>query len=293
MISRDLAKKIRYIQISTNRAANSTFAGEYESVFKGQGIEFDEVREYQPGDDTRAIDWNVTARTGVPFIKRFVEERELIVMFLVDMSGSGVFGSIEKTKNEIAAEICSLMAFSAIKNNDKVGLIVFTDTVEFYLPPEKGTRHVLRLIEGILNFKPHGKKTDISAALDYLGRVISKKTVTFLISDYLDTGYEQKLRIMNKRHDLIAVTIKDPREIELPKLGLIKLLDSETGERIIIDTNNGKARNWYKARALERKGQLKKILASSGIDQIDIQTDQDYLKSITSFFLNRERRLKR
>ena len=293
MISRDLAKKIRYIQISTNRAANSTFAGEYESVFKGQGIEFDEVREYQPGDDTRAIDWNVTARTGVPFIKRFVEERELIVMFLVDMSGSGVFGSIEKTKNEIAAEICSLMAFSAIKNNDKVGLIVFTDTVEFYLPPEKGTRHVLRLIEEILNFKPHGKKTDISAALDYLGRVISKKTVTFLISDYLDTGYEQKLRIMNKRHDLIAVTIKDPREIELPKLGLIKLLDSETGERIIIDTNNGKARNWYKARALERKGQLKKIFASSGIDQIDIQTDQDYLKSITSFFLNRERRLKR
>jgi len=293
MISRDLAKKIRYIQISTNRAANSTFAGEYESVFKGQGIEFDEVREYQPGDDTRAIDWNVTARTGLPFIKRFVEERELIVMFLVDMSGSGVFGSIEKTKNEIAAEICSLMAFSAIKNNDKVGLIVFTDTVEFYLPPEKGTRHVLRLIEEILNFKPHGKKTDISAALDYLGRVISKKTVTFLISDYLDTGYKQKLKVMNKRHDLIAVTIKDPREIELPKLGLIKLLDSETGEKIIIDTNNGKARNWYKARALERKGQLKKIFASSGIDQIDIQTDQDYLKSITSFFLNRERRLKR
>ncbi len=293
MISRDLAKKIRYIQISTNRAANSTFAGEYESVFKGQGIEFDEVREYQPGDDTRAIDWNVTARTGVPFIKRFVEERELIVMFLVDMSGSGVFGSIEKTKNEIAAEICSLMAFSAIKNNDKVGLIVFTDTVEFYLPPEKGTRHVLRLIEDILNFTPNGKKTDISAALDYLGRVINKKTVTFLISDFLDTGYEQKLRIMNKRHDLIAVTIKDPREIELPKLGLIKLLDSETGERIIIDTNNGKARNWYKARALERKRRLKKILASSGIDQIDIQTDQDYLKSITSFFLNRERRLKR
>ena len=293
MISRDLAKKIRYIQISTNRAANSTFAGEYESVFKGQGIEFDEVREYQPGDDTRAIDWNVTARTGIPFIKRFVEERELIVMFLVDMSGSGVFGSIEKTKNEIAAEICSLMAFSAIKNNDKVGLIVFTDTVEFYLPPEKGTRHVLRLIEEILNFKPHGKKTDISAALDYLGRVISKKTVTFLISDYLDTGYEKKLKVMNKRHDLIAVTIKDPREIELPKLGLIKLLDSETGERIIIDTNNGKARNWYKARALERKGQLKKIFASSGIDQIDIQTDRDYLKSITSFFLNRERRLKR
>ncbi len=293
MISRDLAKKIRYIQISTNRAANSTFAGEYESVFKGQGIEFDEVREYQPGDDTRAIDWNVTARTGVPFIKRFVEERELIVMFLVDMSGSGVFGSIEKTKNEIAAEICSLMAFSAIKNNDKVGLIVFTDTVEFYLPPEKGTRHVLRLIEEILNFKPQGKKTDISAALDYLGKVISKKTVTFLISDYLDNGYEQKLKIMNKRHDLIAVTIKDPREIELPKLGLIKLLDSETGERIIIDTNNGKARNWYKARALERKGNLKKIFASSGIDQIDIQTDQDYLKSITTFFLNRERRLKK
>ena len=293
MISRDLAKKIRYIQISTNRAANSTFAGEYESVFKGQGIEFDEVREYQPGDDTRAIDWNVTARTGVPFIKRFVEERELIVMFLVDMSGSGVFGSIEKTKNEIAAEICSLMAFSAIKNNDKVGLIVFTDTVEFYLPPEKGTRHVLRLIEEILNFKPQGKKTNISAALDYLGKVISKKTVTFLISDYLDNGYEQKLKIMNKRHDLIAVTIKDPREIELPKLGLIKLLDSETGERIVIDTNNGKARNWYKARALERKGNLKKIFASSGIDQIDIQTDQDYLKSITTFFLNRERRLKK
>jgi len=293
MISRDLAKKIRYIQITTSRAANSTFAGEYESVFKGQGIEFDEVREYQAGDDTRAIDWNVTARTGVPFIKRFVEERELLVMFLVDMSGSGVFGSIEKTKNEIAAEICSLLAFSAIKNNDKVGLIVFTDTVEFFLPPEKGTRHVLRLIEEILNFKPAGVKTDISAALDYLGRVSNKKTVAFLISDYLDSYYEQKLRVMNKRHDLIAVTISDPREVDLPKVGIVRLLDAETGENIVIDTNSEKVRTWYRAKALERKDKLKRVFFTSGIDQIDIQTDHDYLKSITTFFLNRERRLKR
>ncbi|MCK5674773.1 MAG: DUF58 domain-containing protein, partial [Spirochaetales bacterium] len=269
------------------------FAGEYESVFKGQGIEFEEVREYQPGDDTRAIDWNVTARTGTPFIKRFVEERELIVMFMVDMSGSGVFGSIDKTKNEIAAEICSLLAFSAIKNNDKVGLIVFTDTVEFFLPPEKGTRHVLRLIEEILNFKPKGKKTDISAALDYLGRISHKKTVTFLISDYLDTNYEQKLRIMNKRHDLIAVTISDPREINLPKVGLVHLLDSETGENAVIDTDSERIRRWYNAKALERKDKLKRIFSTSGHDQIDIQTDKDYLKSITTFFLNRERRLKK
>jgi uncharacterized protein (DUF58 family) len=293
MISRDLAKKIRYIQITTSRAANSTFAGEYESVFKGHGIEFDEVREYQPGDDTRTIDWNVTARTGVPFIKRFVEERELIVMFMVDMSGSGVFGSIDKTKNEIAAELCSLLAFSAIKNNDKVGLIAFTDTVELFLPPEKGTRHVLRLIEEVLNFKPSGKKTDIAAALDYLGRVSHKKTVAFLISDYLDNNYEQKLRIMNKHHDLIAVTISDPREIDLPKVGLVHLLDSETGKSTVIDTDSKKIRNWYNSQALKRKEKLKRIFSTSGIDQIEIQTDIDYLKSITTFFLNRERRLRR
>ena len=222
MIPKELVKKIRYIQIYTSKAVNDVLAGEYHSVFKGQGMEFDEVRAYQPGDDIRTIDWNVTARTGHPYVKRYVEEREITVFFLVDLSASGSFGSTGKLKNEIAAEFCALLAFSAIKNNDKVGLIVFTDTIELFIPPAKGTSHVLRLIRELLYFDSGSKQqspgTDIALALDYLGRVLHKRGVVFLVSDFLDQDFEKPLGVLARRHDLIAVTVSDPREYLLPNV---------------------------------------------------------------------------
>jgi len=229
MIPKELAKKIRYIQIYTSKAVNDSLAGEYESVFKGRGMEFDEVREYQIGDEIRSIDWNVTARMGEPYVKLFVEERELTVMFLVDLSASGAFGSTRQIKNEVAAEICALLAFSAIKNNDKVGLIVFTDQIEMFIPPAKGSTHVLRLIRDLLNFTPRQTQTDISVGIEYLARVTNKKSVVFLISDFLGEGFEKQMRVLGKRHDLIAVSITDPREKQMPNLGLIQLEDAETG----------------------------------------------------------------
>jgi len=292
MISRELAKKIQYIQFTTKRAVNSTLAGEYESVFKGQGIEFEEVREYLPGDDIRAIDWNVTARTGVPHVKRFTEERELTVLLCVDLSASGSFGSTGKTKNEIAAEICALLAFSAIQNNDRVGLIVFTDSVEHYVPPKKGNRHVLRLIEEILNFQPSGSGTKITAVLDYMGRVTTKKAVIFLISDFYDSGYEHRLKTLGKRHDCISIIIEDPAEKEIPVSGLLDIIDAETGEHIIVDTDNSGIRRSYFSYASERRGSLIRFFTSSGIDHIYIQSDADYVKNIVQFFLSRERRLR-
>jgi uncharacterized protein (DUF58 family) len=292
MISRELARKIRYIQIFTNRAVNSTLGGEYESVFKGQGMEFDEVREYQRGDDVRSIDWNVTARTGVPHVKRFVEERELVVIFLVDLSSSGMFGSTDKTKNEVAAEVCALMAFSAIRNNDKVGLIVFTGEVEFFIPPNKGTRHVLRLIEELLSFRPRGEGTSIATALDYLGRVTTKKGVVFLVSDFIDSGFEQQMKVASRRHDLVAVTVRDPREVILPDIGMVRVRDAESGRIAVIDTGSTAIRRRYRETMEKRQEALRKLFASAGIDQIEIQTDRDYLDSIVTFFLRRERRLK-
>ena len=246
MISRELAKKIRYIQIYTSKAVNDSLAGEYESVFKGRGMEFDEVRKYQVGDEIRSIDWNVTARMGEPFVKRYVEERELTVIFLVDLSASGTFGSTHQIKNEVAAELCALLAFSAIKNNDKVGLIVFTDCVELFVPPAKGTTHVLRLVRELLDFTPRQTKTDISAGLEYLGRVTNKKSVIFLVSDFIGEGFEHQLRVLGKRHDLIAVSITDPREVKMPNIGLIALEDAETGEQILMDTGSSAIRKEYR-----------------------------------------------
>nr|NIP98064.1 DUF58 domain-containing protein [Akkermansiaceae bacterium] len=245
MIPRELAKKIRYIQIYTSKAVNDLLAGEYHSVFKGQGMEFEEVREYQPGDDVRSIDWNVTARMGEPYVKRFREERELTVLFAVDLSASGDFGSTDKLKNEAAAEICALLAFSAIKNNDKVGLVVFTDTVELFVPPAKGTSHVLRLIRDLLGFKPRQACTDIAAAVDYLGKVAQKRAVVFLVSDFLESGFERALRTVGKRHDVIAVSITDPVEVKMPNVGLVELEDAETGELIEIDTGSAAFRKRY------------------------------------------------
>jgi len=291
MIPKELAKKIRYIQIFTKKTINNVFAGEYESAFKGHGMEFEDVREYQPGDEVRSIDWNVTARMGKPFIKRFIEERELTIIFLVDLSASGTFGSIEKTKNEIAAEFCALLSFSAIKNNDKVGLIVFTDIVEKFIPPKKGLTHVLRLIGELLSFTPHKTKTNIQEALAYLGRVMRKKAVVFLVSDFLESDFEKQMRVMGKRHDLIAVSITDPREVAMPPVGLLELEDAETGELVIIDTSDPQIRRQYEKHGRERASALKHLFHSMGVDQIDIRTDKDYVHTLMRFFLEREKRL--
>ncbi|NLF25777.1 MAG: DUF58 domain-containing protein [Deltaproteobacteria bacterium] len=290
MIPKELAKKIRYIEIYTSKAVNDVLAGRYQSVFKGRGMEFEEVREYAPGDEIRSIDWNVTARMGRPFVKRFVEERELSIMFLVDLSASGSFGSVDKTKNEVAAELCALLAFSAIKNNDKVGLIAFTDEVEMYIPPKKGTSHVLRLIRELLGFKPRAIKTDISAALDYLGRLRLKRAVVFLVSDFIAEGFERPLRVVAKRHDLIALSINDPREMELPAVGLIELKDTETGEQILIDSRDAGGRQRYAAAAKERRAALQAMFRSMSIDHVEVISGHDYVRNLMVFFRQRERR---
>ena len=291
MIPKELAKKIRLIQIHTSKAVNDVLAGEYHSVFKGRGMEFDEIREYAPGDDIRTIDWNVTARTGHPYVKRFVEERELTVLFVVDLSASGSFGAKEKLKNEVAAELCALLAFSAIKNNDKVGLIVFTDQVELYIPPKKGVSHVLRVIRDLLNVQPRRSRTDITQALDFLGRVTHRRTVVFLISDFQASGYEKRLRIAARRHDLIAVSLTDPREAALPAAGLIELEDAETGESVVIDSSNAAIRRRYEALTRARSENLAASLRSMGIDQIPVVTGEDYVRDLVKFFRVRERRI--
>lgn len=291
MIPKELVKKIRYIQIYTSKAVNDVLAGEYHSVFKGQGMEFDEVRAYQPGDDIRTIDWNVTARTGHPYVKRYVEEREITVFFLVDLSASGSFGSSAKLKNEIAAEFCALLAFSAIKNNDKVGLIVFTDTIELFIPPAKGTSHVLRLIRELLYFdsghKQQSSGTNIGLALDYLGRVLHKRGVVFLVSDFLDQDYEKSLGVLARRHDLIGVTVSDPREDILPDVGLLEIQDAESGATVLVDTGSREVRRRYENLAAQRKEKLANHFKSTGIDHIQLFTDRDYVLDLIKFFRKR------
>ena len=291
MIPKELTKKIRYIQIYTSKAVNDVLAGEYHSVFKGQGMEFDEVRAYQPGDDIKTIDWNVTARTGLPYVKRYVEEREITVFFLVDLSASGFFGSLEKLKNEIAAEFCALLAFSAIKNNDKVGLIVFTDIIDLFIPPAKGTSHVLRLIRELLFFSPGKKRvragTDIALALDYLGRVLHKRGVVFLVSDFLDQDFEKTLGVLARRHDLIAVTVADPRECALPEVGLMKIQDAETGAQVLVDTGDKEVRRRYEELAGEKNDRLASLFKGTGVDHIELYTDRDYVLDLVKFFRKR------
>lgn len=290
MIPRELTKKIRYIEIYTSKAVNDILAGEYHSVFKGQGMEFEEVREYQPGDEVRSIDWNVTARMGHPYVKRFVEERELTVTFLVDLSASGAFGSSAKLKNEVAAELCALLAFSAIKNNDKVSLIVFTDEIELFVPPGKGTTHVLRLIRELLSFKPRQARTNIAGAIEYLGHVTNKQSVVFLVSDFLESDFEKPLRVIGQKHDVIAVSITDPREVAMPNVGLVELEDAETGELIQIDTGSAVFRSRYENLGTERAGKLTELFRSMGIDLIEIFTNRDYVRDLVKFFRTRERR---
>ena len=292
MIPKELVKKIRYIQIYTSRAVNDVLAGEYHSVFKGRGMEFDEVRAYQIGDDIRTIDWNVTARTGHPYVKRYVEEREITVFFLVDLSASGTFGSSTKLKNDIAAEFCALLAFSAIKNNDKVGLIVFTDVIELFIPPAKGTSHVLRLIRELLYFNSGRKQqsggTDIGLALDYLGRVLHKRGVVFLVSDFIDHNFEKPLGILARRHDLIAVTVSDPRETVLPDVGLLEVQDVETGATVLVDTGSSDIRHRYETLAGKNIAHLDSIFNASGVDHIHLHTDRDYVLDLVKFFRKRK-----
>ena len=290
MDQKELLKKIRRIEIRTKRLVNDLFSGEYHSTFKGQGMEFEEVRQYQPGDDIRLIDWNVTARTGYPHVKKFREERELSVIFMVDASSSGAFGTRERFKADTAAELCAVLAFSAIKNNDKVGMIIFTDKIEKFIPPKKGKSHVLRLIREVLHFEPEGTKTDISGALEYFNRVIKKKSVVFLISDFLSENYMTPLRIANRKHDMIAIKISDPRELQFENVGLIELEDAETGEMVLIDTASAAFRYDFAAQAEEDNFGLKRALKLLNLDFIQIITNQSYILPLINFFKLREKR---
>ena len=290
MLTRDLLKQVQLIEIKTKGLVNQVFSGEYHSVFKGRGMEFSEVREYQFGDDIRNIDWNVTARFGHPFIKIFEEERELTVMLLVDLSGSLIFGTIEKTKQQVAAELSAILAFSAMKNNDKVGLLLFTDKIEKFVPPRKGRKHVLRIIREVLSFEPVGKTTNIKGALEYMNNAIKKKSIVFLVSDFMDSGYEKILRVVGKKHDLIGIVLNDQREREIPSMGLIKFTDAETGRERWIDTSS---KNFQKELASFRWNnmqKLKSLFVSSRIDNIEVHTGDNYVKPLVQFFRLRESR---
>ena len=293
MIPKDVIKKIKRIQITTNRKVTDLFAGQYQSVFKGMGMEFDEVREYNPGDEIRSIDWNVTARMGHPFIKKFVEERELTIMLLLDVSMSCRYGTVNRMKSDIAAEICSILAFSAIKNSDKVGMITFTDHVEKYIPPRKGTKHVLRVIREALYNQPEGIGTDINKVLEYLNRVTSRRTITFIISDFYCENFKKLLSITNKRHDVIAVSVNDPSEKTLPDAGLVKLHDAETGREKIVDMSNAVVKNAFEKGSIEMSNKNKNIFKSVSVDNIDIQTDHSYEAPLMRFFKMREKRIVR
>lgn len=291
METRELLKKVRRIEIKTRGMVNQVFSGEYHSVFKGRGMEFSEVREYQFGDDIRSIDWNVSARFNHPFVKVFEEERELTVMLVVDLSRSGEFGSGKQLKNEIAAEICAVLAFSAIKNNDKVGLILFTDRIEKFVPPKKGRSHILRIIRELISFSAQGTGTNIREALEYFHHVNKKRTIAFLISDFIDEGYEKILRIISKKHDVIAVEIADPREEQIPAVGLMKLRDAETGKERWVDTANSAVRKSFEKFWRTRREARRSMFVRSKVDAIRIRIDRPYIKPIVDFFQRRERRL--
>lgn len=291
METRELLKKVRQIEIKTRGMVNQIFSGEYHSVFKGRGMEFSEVREYQFGDDIRTIDWNVSARFNHPFVKVFEEERELTVMLVVDLSSSGNFGSDSQMKNEIAAEICAVLAFSAIKNNDKVGLILFTDRIERFVPPKKGKAHILRIIRELVSFEPTGAGTSIRQALEYFYHVNKKRTIAFIISDFLDDGYEKILRIISRKHDVIAVELSDPREESLPDIGVVKLRDAETGRERWVDTSNADIRKQLEEFWKSRRAKRKSLFLKTRVDAIPIRIDRPYVKPFVDFFQRREKRL--
>ncbi len=292
MISKELFSKIKYIDITTSRLVDSVFAGEYHSVFKGKGIEFDEVREYVPGDDIRDIDWNVTAKTGIPHTKRFVEARELTVVFMIDVSASEYFGSKARSKSEIIAEICALLAFSAIKNNDRVGVLFFSDRVEKFITPQKGKRHVLRVIREILDFKPKGKKTDLNVALRALNDIMTKKSTVFLFSDFFDQGFEKLLKISHRKHDMVGVVVHDLRETDFPGLGFLEIEDIETGQRVTMNSSNRGFRKRFSKISTERRNELQRTFDSMRMDHIHIRSDESYTEPLIQFFRQRAKRFK-
>lgn len=291
MLPKEVLRKIRRIEITTSKLVTDFLSGQYESVFKGRGIEFDEVREYQPGDEIRTIDWNVTARMGHPFVKKFVEERQLTVMILLDASSSSSFGTTKRYKKELAAEVSAVLAFAAIQNNDRIGLIIFTDRIEKFVPPRKGLHHVLRVVREALYFTPKDKGTDIAGALRYLDSVIKRRAVTFVISDFLAKDFKKPLSIANKKHDVVAITITDPRETELPNAGIVELVDAETGRAFTIDTSSEKVRSGYSKKASAIHKERAEIFGSVGVDHIDISTDRSYIEAFIKFFKMRKRRI--
>ncbi len=303
-VPREVLRQVRLIELRTRGWVESLFGGEYHSVFKGQGMEFAEVREYQPGDEVRAIDWNVTARMGHPYVKRYVEERELTVLLAVDLSGSKQFGTRGRFKAELAAEIAAVLALSAVRNNDRVGLLVFTDRVEHFVPPRKGRRHVLRLIRDVLAFRPQGKGTDLAAALDYAARVLPHRAIVFVLSDFLVGGdgdeirrrqeaFERTLRIVSGRHDVVAVSITDHAEEALPDAGILVMVDPETGAQHVVDTSRTVVRAAYSARRAAGREAMRRTFRRLGVDEIAVRTDASYITPLLGFFRRRERKLKR
>jgi len=287
----EILRKIRRLELRTRRLVESSFAGQYQSVFKGRGMNFEEVRPYTPGDEIRSIDWNVTARTGEPYIKKFTEEREMTVMIVLDVSASGNFGSVHESKRELAAEVAAILAFSAIHNNDKVGLLLFSDRVELFIPPKKGRHHILRLIREMIYFTPKGRGTDLAGALEYLNKLVSRRSLLFLISDFLTPDFTKPLTVTAKRHDTVALRIVDPAEENLPDVGVVLLEDPETGEQIEIDTSRRSISRSYAHHAEERLHELGRLFGARGVDLLELGTGKDYLPVLRGFFDRRGRRM--
>ncbi|MBM3276705.1 MAG: DUF58 domain-containing protein [Candidatus Handelsmanbacteria bacterium] len=290
MIPKEILKQVHRIEIQTRSLVDTLFAGEYHSAFKGRGMEFSEVREYQQGDEVRNIDWNVTARAGAPFVKVFEEERELTVMLAVDASASGDFGSGQRMKGEVAVELSALLAFAAIVNNDRVGLLIFTDEPEVFIPPKKGRRHVLRVIRELLYFQPRRRGTSLRAALEYLDRLLHRRSVVFLISDFLDQGYDRALQLVGRRHDLVAIALSDPRERQLPSVGLVSLYDAEQGPQVVVDTGSPGLRRFYAARRREEEARRAALFRQQGVDAVNIDISRSYMEPLIQFFQARLRR---
>lgn len=295
MLTNELMAKVRRIELRTRRLANDSFAGEYHSVFKGRGIEFDEVRPYQPGDEIRSIDWNVTARMNHPYVKRYVESRELTVMLVVDASASGDFGSVQRFKREVAAELAAVLAITATTNNDKVGLLMFTGEVELYIPPRKGRRHILRLVREVLAFEPTGTGTDIEHALDTVNRLVKRRGIVFLISDFQTDPerYRKPLYMANRKHDVVAVDLHDPLEFDIADVGLLTLEDAESGELVYVDTGDPRWRAEFIANNAAHQQATQDVLRKAGVDRIAVNTEQDYVDALTRFFQRREQRQRR
>lgn len=284
----EVLRQVKLIELRTRGLVNSLFVGEYRSVFKGQGMEFSEVREYQPGDEVRSIDWNVTARMRRPYVKRYIEERELTVMLMVDLSGSERFGTVRRFKSELATELAAVLTMSAVRNNDRAGVLLFTDRVEHVVPPRKGRRHALRLIRDLLVYEPEGRGTDLAQAIDYLAKMLSHHAIIFILSDFLDTGIERPLKILAKQHDVIAITIEDPSELTLPDIGLARFTDPETGETLDIDTSDARVRGAYERMVTTEANERRHLLRRLAIDEIPVRTDSGYIQPLLRFFRVRE-----